>query len=170
MFKKIFILLFIILNSCWLVPSPNYYNIYQNVKVFDLNKLVNEDLIRGVISATLFSLKAEYKYIDNVNIEIIHAPICIKGEKEMSIADGYTEIIITGDIWIVVSTMNGCFDSIAHEIGHVIQMRRDSVIDKNHSDKAFWDTVLFTEQWIRKTYCADTYKLMPIKEAIKSCE
>lgn len=169
MCKQLLVLLpVVILGGCWVLPSPSYVT-SQGVGILDKDKIVDQDPIEQSINVILQSLNASPEHIKDINIQVLDVVICVEGNGTMAVADGHVRNSVFGPL-VLVSTIQGCFHSIAHELGHIIQARKDGVIDKEHNDKTFWSAVAAAEKWIQETYCADTYKPMTPEEAIKLCE
>jgi len=153
----------IFLQGCWMAPSPKSY-VTQGVRVLDQAE-VGQQRVREAIKVTLQALGAKPGHILGTYIHIYKTPICIPFEDKLIITDG-----ITVGSAVQVSTVQGCFDSLAHELGHVVQRNRDGIIDWDHEDYEFWSTIKQVEQWIRSTYCEKTYKPMTPEEAAEACK
>jgi hypothetical protein len=145
-------------SGCWLMKT--YYT-SQGIEVKDQAK-VGLYKVEMAVMRTLDELKVSKEYVRGTKIHVVNVPICVQEDGGFIVADGLTLQSAMGPL-VLVSTLNGCFDSISHEIGHVIRG------DPEHEDVVFWNKVAKAEQWVREEYCADTYKPITPEQAAKMC-
>ena len=141
-----FLFLFIFSTSC------ASYTTSHGIKIYDDDVKINQQYIETSINILLVALNREGADLSNIDIRIIKFPLCFKKNDKIIIADGYTipsSIPLMRDS-IFVSTYRGCFDSLVHEIAHMLYLE-----DINHLDKKYWDTVSGVERWVKGELCED---------------
>lgn len=164
MYKSLFLIL-VFTSGCWLVPPPRYT--HRNAVVVDQAK-VGQWVVGAVIDKTLNQLGGNANDLSGFEIVVVNVPICQPIDNGFILADGITYKTSEKNV-IMVSTVRGCFDSLVHEVAHVIQNRQGKP-DPKHKDIDYWARVEKLESWVIGKYCGTGKQDMTPEKAIELCK
>lgn len=153
--NKLFIIIFLLCNSCAALPD---YTTRHNLLIYD-KTTVNTPTQQEIEEVTEYVIKyLGSNKIDGIRVYLYNKWIQVpQPDNKAILADGYT------DIWegvIIASVLQDCFadSGMVHELAHIVHDYGEEAPDWWHDDKEFWDMIKEMEKQIVLDLCPEGYE------------